>query len=108
MTRWAISASAKSIHCAPGRSAGKVQGGCSMRLLRSGALAAAACVLASSAFAQTKIAIGKISGGIGLHIPSYVAMDKGFYKEEGLDARFVELGGSAMVRAGLTNNLNFI
>lgn len=79
-----------------------------MRVFRISA-ALAACVVASSgAVAQTKIAIGKITGGIGLHIPSYVAMDKGFYKEEGLDARFVELGGSAMVRAGLTNNLNFV
>lgn len=80
-----------------------------MRLLRSAALAAAVCVAASSAaFAQTPIAIGKITGGIGLHIPSYVAMDRGFFKDEGLDARFVELGGSAMIRAGLTNNLQFV
>ncbi len=80
-----------------------------MRVLRSAAIAAVACVVASSAaLAQTKIAIGKITGGIGLHIPSYIAMDKGFYKDEGLDARFVELGGSAMIRAGLTNNLQFV
>ena len=71
-------------------------------------VAAFACALASSAGAQTPITIGKITGGIGLHIPSYIAMDKGFFKEEGLDARFVELGGTAMVRAGLTNNLNFV
>jgi ABC-type nitrate/sulfonate/bicarbonate transport system substrate-binding protein len=80
-----------------------------MRVLRSAALAAAVCVAgASVAFAQTPIAIGKITGGIGLHIPSYIAMDRGFYKDEGLDARFVELGGSAMIRAGLTNNLQFV
>ena len=84
-----------------------------MRVLRSAALAALACVVAcavasSAAIAQTKITIGKITGGIGLHIPSYIAADKGFFKEEGLDARFVELGGSAMIRAGLTNNLNFV
>lgn len=79
-----------------------------MRVLSSAALAVAACVVASPAFAQTKIAIGKITGGIGLHIPSYVAMDRGFFKDEGLDARFVELGGSAMIRAGLTNNLQFV
>ncbi len=55
--------------------------------------------------AQTKISIGKITGGIGLHIPSYIAMDRGFFKDEGLDARWVVLGGSAMIRAGLTGNL---
>ncbi len=84
-----------------------------MRMLRSLlALAASAAVALpltlGTAEAQTKIAIGKITGGIGLHIPSYIAMDKGFFKDEGLDARFVELGGTAMIRAGLTNNLQFI
>jgi NitT/TauT family transport system substrate-binding protein len=79
-----------------------------MRVLRSAALAVAACVVASGAAAQTPITIGKITGGIGIHIPSYIAMDKGFFKEEGLDARFIDLGGSAMIRAGLTNNLNFV
>ena len=34
-----------------------------------------------------KITIGKIIGGNGFHIPSYVAMDQGFFKEEGLDAQ---------------------
>jgi NitT/TauT family transport system substrate-binding protein len=84
-----------------------------MRVLRSSlelvaSIAAAMFVVAGAAQAQTAITIGKITGGIGLHIPSYIAMDKGFYKEEGLDAKWVVLGGTAMVRAGLTNNLNFV
>jgi NitT/TauT family transport system substrate-binding protein len=82
-----------------------------MRLFRCcAALAAAAvaCIASSSTLAQTKITIGKITGGIGLHIPSYVAMDKGFYKEEGLDARWVALGGRAMMTAGLAGNLDFV
>ncbi len=84
-----------------------------MPMLRPFATLAAAAVLAvplmfASAQAQTAITIGKITGGIGLHIPSYIAMDKGFFKDEGLDARFMVLGGTAMVRAGLTNNLNFV
>ena len=36
-----------------------------------------------------KITVGKNIGGSGFHTPSYIAMDKGFYKEEGLDASFV-------------------
>ena len=73
------------------------------------ATAALACVIASSAAsAQTKITIGKIIGGIGLHLPSYVAMDQGFYKAEGLDARFVELASPPMIRAGMSGNLNFV
>ena len=73
------------------------------------AAAAVACVVVSSAAqAQTKITIGKIIGGIGLHIPSYIAMEKSFYKQEGLEARFVELASPPMIRAGMSNNLNFV
>jgi ABC-type nitrate/sulfonate/bicarbonate transport system substrate-binding protein len=84
-----------------------------MRTLRSvlaiaSVFAFALGALQDAAQAQTQITIGKITGGIGLHIPSYIAMDKGFFKEEGLDAKWVVLGGTAMVRAGLTNNLNFV
>ena len=42
-----------------------------------------------AAQAQTKITVGKITSGSGFHIPSYVAMDQGFYKAEGLDANFI-------------------
>jgi NitT/TauT family transport system substrate-binding protein len=63
---------------------------------------------AGAAQAQTKITVGKIVGGIGLHIPSYIAMDKGFFKEEGLDARWIELQGRPMITAGLTGNLDFV
>ena len=80
-----------------------------MRSLRSLLMGVAlVCAAASSVSAQTPITIGKITGGIGIHIPAYIAMDRGFFKEEGLDARFIDLGGSAMIRAGLTNNLNFV
>ncbi len=82
-----------------------------MHVLRSGsglATAVALLIAPAIATAQTKVTIGKIVGGIGLHIPSYVAMDKGFFQQEGLDARWIELGGTAMIRAGLTNNLNFV
>src|SRR5687767_9416745 len=83
-----------------------------MRVFRSSAALAAAmvtCIIASSAaLAQTKITVGKVTGGIGLHIPSYIAMDKGLFKEEGLDARFVVLGGRAMMTAGLAGSLDFV
>jgi NitT/TauT family transport system substrate-binding protein len=62
----------------------------------------------SPAQAQTKITVGKILGGVGLHIPSYVAMDRGFFKDEGLDARFVSLVGRPMITAGLSGNLDFV
>ena len=58
--------------------------------------------------AQTKITVGKITSGSGFHIPSYVAMEQGFYKAEGLDASFITLGGRALVTAGLTGSIDFI
>jgi NitT/TauT family transport system substrate-binding protein len=55
----------------------------------------------------TKITVGKVTGSSGFHIPSYVAMDQGFYKAEGLDASFVTLTGKALVTAGLSGNVDF-
>src|ERR1700749_1237660 len=79
-----------------------------MRFSRAALGAAIALALCSAAQAQTKIAIGKVVGGVGLHIPSYIAMDKGFFKDEGLDARFVELAGRPLMTAGLTGAVDFI
>ncbi len=80
-----------------------------MRTLRS--VLAATVMLAAlplSVQAQTKVTIGKIISGNGLHIPSYVAMDRGYYKEEGLDARFISLTGSALIKGALTGAIDFI
>jgi ABC-type nitrate/sulfonate/bicarbonate transport system substrate-binding protein len=64
-------------------------------------------MVSAPAQAQKKISIGKVIGGDGFHIPSYVAMDQGFFKAEGLDAHFVELQGKAQVTAVLSGNLDF-
>ena len=84
-----------------------------MRLLRSMLAPVAALIFATlpvlgTAQAQTKIAIGKVIGGSGFHIPSYVAMHQGYFKAEGLDARFIELTGKAQVTAGLAGKLDFV
>jgi NitT/TauT family transport system substrate-binding protein len=55
-----------------------------------------------------KIRVGKAIGGSGFHIPSYLAMDKGFYKAEGLDAQFVVLQARALVTAGLSGNVDLV
>ena len=76
-----------------------------MRLLRSLTVCAAALVFVlafvlNAARAESdKIRVGKAVGGSGFHIPSYLAMDKGFYKAEGLDAQFVVLQARALVTA---------
>jgi NitT/TauT family transport system substrate-binding protein len=59
-----------------------------------------------TAEAQTKLTIGKVVGGDGFHIPTYVALDAGFFKAEGLDASLVELQPSAQVAAVLSGNLD--
>ena len=84
-----------------------------MRLLRSMLTPVAALVFATlpilgTAHAQTKISIGKVIGGNGFHIPSYVAMHQGYFKAEGLDARFVELTGKAQVTAALSGSVDFV
>ena len=57
---------------------------------------------------MTKVTVGRTTGASGFHIPSYIAMDKGFFKEEGLDATYVAMTGKALVNAGIAQNVNFI
>ena len=62
-----------------------------------------------AAQAQNKpVSIGKVISGNGLHIPTYVAMDRGFYKEEGLDAKFISLTGSGLIKGALSGAIDFI
>jgi ABC-type nitrate/sulfonate/bicarbonate transport system substrate-binding protein len=77
-------------------------------MLRVLVVAAAVAVIPVGAQAQTKITIGKVISGNGLHIPTYIAMDRGFYKEEGLDARFISLTGSGLIKGALTGAIDFI
>ena len=72
-----------------------------------GTIAAAVLITAiqgSSAVAQgIKIKVGRTVGGSGFHIPSYVAMDKGFFKGEGFDAAFIATTGGVLVRNSATD-----
>ena len=52
---------------------------------------------AKTASAQTKLTMGKVIGGDGFHIPTYVALDEDFFKAEGLDATLVELPANSIV-----------
>ena len=52
--------------------------------------------------------IGRTVGGSGFHIPSYVAIDKGFLKAEGLDANFIAATAGVLVRATTTLHLETI
>ena len=84
-----------------------------MRMLRSvlaplACLALAAALTTGAAQAQTRITVGKVIGGDGFHIPTYIAMDQGFYAQEGLDASFITLTGKALVTAALSGNVDFV
>jgi len=61
---------------------------------------------AAGAEAQTKVTIGKVIGGDGFHVPTYVALDEGFFKQEGLDVTLMELQASSQVAAVLSGNLD--
>jgi ABC-type nitrate/sulfonate/bicarbonate transport system substrate-binding protein len=81
-----------------------------LRLLCAHALALllALPLVVSAGHSETnKIRVGKIISGSGFHIPTYIAMDHGFFKQEGLDATWVELTGRALVTATLSGNADF-
>ncbi|MGB6535718.1 MAG: ABC transporter substrate-binding protein [Xanthobacteraceae bacterium] len=82
-----------------------------MRMLRLPFIAAAATIAFAllpsvGADAQTKVTIGKVVGGDGFHVPTYVALDEGFFKQEGLDVTLMELQANAQVTAVLSGNLD--
>jgi NitT/TauT family transport system substrate-binding protein len=75
-------------------------------LLAAAATIGLAVTCTVSADAQTSVTIGKVIGGDGFHVPTYVALDEGFFKEEGLDVKLLELQASAQVAAVLSGNLD--
>jgi ABC-type nitrate/sulfonate/bicarbonate transport system substrate-binding protein len=89
-----------------------VKEGQTMRLARFAiASALAAAMLPATWFAaaaQTEITVGRVIGGTGGHLPTYVAMERGFFQKEGLDAKWVTLNGKALATAGLTGDVDFI
>lgn len=62
----------------------------------------------TQAIAADKIKVGRTTGASGFHIPAYIAMDKGIFKEEGLDATFVALTGKGLVTAGIGGAVDFV
>ncbi|MDP2602844.1 MAG: ABC transporter substrate-binding protein [Deltaproteobacteria bacterium] len=71
-------------------------------------LAAVAMFVAPNQTFAQPIKIGRTTGGSGFHIPSYVAMDKGILKQEGLDAVFVAATGGVLVRAAIAKEIDFV
>jgi len=76
------------------------------RLLLIPAVAIMLIVPMSAEAQPTKVTIGKVIGGDGFHLPSYVALDKGFFKAEGIDASLLDLDPKTQVTAVLSGNLD--
>lgn len=53
------------------------------------------------------VKVGRTTGGSGFHIPSYVAIDKGILKAEGLDANFIASTAGVLVRATIAKEIEF-
>ena len=60
------------------------------------------------ALGDTAITVGRTNVGNIAHLPLYVAMETGLFKQEGLDATFVSLSERALVTAGLSGRINFV
>jgi len=62
----------------------------------------------ATALAQApKIKVGRTTGASGFHLPTYVAMDRGLFKAEGLDAEFVNMTAGEIVRATIAKEVDF-
>jgi NitT/TauT family transport system substrate-binding protein len=74
-----------------------------------GTLAVAAIMLcAARPSSAQSIKIGKTIGGSGFHIPSYIAVDKGMLKAEGLNADFISTTAGVLVRAAIAKEIEFV
>ncbi len=90
--------------------------GARRRWHRAGACAAITAVVLLTAIAlgsgvasaqAPKIKVGRTMGASGFHIPTYVAMDRGLFKAEGLDAEFVNMTAGELVRAAIAKEIDF-
>jgi ABC-type nitrate/sulfonate/bicarbonate transport system substrate-binding protein len=71
------------------------------------ALAVISLCFKNPSLAQS-IKIGKTIGGSGFHIPSYIAVDKGMLKAEGLNADFISTTAGVLVRAAIAKEIEFV
>jgi NitT/TauT family transport system substrate-binding protein len=66
-----------------------------------------ATVMAGDTVSAQAVKVGRTTGGSGFHIPSYVAIDKGLLKAEGLDANFIAATAGVLVRATIAKEIEF-
>jgi NitT/TauT family transport system substrate-binding protein len=72
-------------------------------------LLGAVVLLLTSGYSHAQpVKVGRTVGGSGFHIPSYVAIDRGFLKAEGLDANFIAATAGVLVRAAIAKEIEFV
>ena len=71
-------------------------------------LAAVVILLAGGYSHAQPVKVGRTVGGSGFHIPSYVAIDRGFLKAEGLEANFIAATAGVLVRAAIAKEIEFV
>src|SRR5687768_13790862 len=64
--------------------------------------------IAPAAAQMPKIKVGRTIGGSGFHIPSYIAVDRGLLKAEGLDVDFIAAQAGVLVRATIAKEIEFV
>ena len=80
---------------------------CSFKKLAVFLSGAIVILIAVSYSSAQSVKVGRTVGGSGFHIPSYVAIDKGFLKAEGLDANFIAATAGVLVRATIAKEIEF-
>ncbi len=80
---------------------------CSVKKLAVFLSSAIVILIAVSCSSAQSVKVGRTVGGSGFHIPSYVAIDKGFLKAEGLDANFIAATAGVLVRATIAKEIEF-
>jgi ABC-type nitrate/sulfonate/bicarbonate transport system substrate-binding protein len=73
-----------------------------------GAIVAALAGYVADAAAQTKITVGRTISAASFHLPSYIAHEKGMFKEQGLTAEFIAAQASALTRAGIAKEIDYL
>jgi ABC-type nitrate/sulfonate/bicarbonate transport system substrate-binding protein len=73
-----------------------------------GAIVAALGGFVADAAAQSKIRVGRTISASGFHIPSYVAQERGMFKEQGFQVEFIALEGGVQVRAGIAKEIHYV
>jgi NitT/TauT family transport system substrate-binding protein len=73
-----------------------------------GAIVAALAGFVADAAAQTKITVGRTISAASFHLPSYIAHEKGMFKEQGLTTEFIAAQASALTRAGIAKEIDYL